>query len=331
MTRAPTQIALKLLAFAGVIFFATTAARAQGTTAAQFLELGFGARALGQGEAFTSVANDPSALYYNPAGLAYPASDAIKTGSGPYEFLAAHTLLIQDVQLSQVGIVRRPYGLSLSYLSLSGIESRTLETDAPGNVGASDMSFGASAADKFFGIGFGASAKFIHETLAGYSASAFAVDFGALKRFDDHPVSLGLDITNVGSGIRFIDQTYPLPLTTRFGVTYGLTHSFPHALTLQIDVPRDSGPILRLGGEYLGFGPIALRAGYRTVSSDQRTATLGKTLGTTVSGLGDFYGMYLGTGLHTPFGNFDYALVPFGELGTSHWFTFALNFGRAQR
>src|SRR5437867_5528229 len=41
-----------------------------GTSSATFLKIGVGARATGLGEAFVAVANDPSAVYWNPAGLA---------------------------------------------------------------------------------------------------------------------------------------------------------------------------------------------------------------------------------------------------------------------
>ena len=40
-----------------------------GTTGAQFLELEVSSRAMGMGGAFTAVADDISAVYYNPAGL----------------------------------------------------------------------------------------------------------------------------------------------------------------------------------------------------------------------------------------------------------------------
>ena len=41
-----------------------------GTASGTFLRIGLGARATGMGESFVAVANDPSAIYWNPAGLA---------------------------------------------------------------------------------------------------------------------------------------------------------------------------------------------------------------------------------------------------------------------
>ena len=40
-----------------------------GTTAASFLEIGIGSRAIAMGGAFVAVANDATALYWNPGGL----------------------------------------------------------------------------------------------------------------------------------------------------------------------------------------------------------------------------------------------------------------------
>src|SRR5205814_753634 len=42
----------------------------RGTTTANFLKLGAGARAVSMGEAYTAVSNDATALFWNPAGLA---------------------------------------------------------------------------------------------------------------------------------------------------------------------------------------------------------------------------------------------------------------------
>jgi len=44
-------------------------ANGAGTTAASFLKIGVGARAAAMGDAFTALADDPTALYWNPAAL----------------------------------------------------------------------------------------------------------------------------------------------------------------------------------------------------------------------------------------------------------------------
>ena len=320
-----------LVLFIASVFFLSASrayATGAGTTAATFLQLGYGARPVGFGEAFVPVANDVSALYYNPAGLAHPAAVDPKGGAGPYEVLASHALLVQDVRLTQAGFVRRPFGVSLTYLSLGGIEKRTTETaDPEGKFGASDMALSFSYGQKVSGVGMGVTGRYIRESIAGYSASALALDLGLLHRLESRPVSFGLSLTNLGPGMRFIDRTDPLPTVVRAGVTYGLSRDFPHSLTFQLDAPRGAGLVARFGLEYLGFGPIALRAGYRTFDKEQRAASLGTALGTTASGMSEFFGMYLGAGLRTPFGNLDYALVPYGELGTAHRVSFSLNFG----
>ena len=40
-----------------------------GETGLSFLKLGVGGRALGMGEAYSAVAADPTAMYYNPAAM----------------------------------------------------------------------------------------------------------------------------------------------------------------------------------------------------------------------------------------------------------------------
>lgn len=299
-----------------------------GTSAATFLQLGFGARPIGFGEAFVPVANDVSALYYNPAGLAYPGVADEKSSAGPYQVLASQALLTEGVKMTQLGLVKRPFGVSLTHMSLGGIEQRTTETAAPeAIVGASGLALGVSYARKVNGVGVGVTGKFIRETIANYSASAFALDLGALYRFESWPISVGLNLANFGTPIRYIDQSYPLPMIVRVGAAYGLTKEFPHAVVLQFDKPYGEGLAARLGFEYRGFGPIALRAGYRTYSGMQRSAALGNSLGSSASSLADFYGMTMGAGLRTAYGDLDYALVPSGELGTAHRISYSFNFG----
>src|SRR6185369_10023297 len=78
MTSSPRRIALAVSAVLALAGGAATPARAQfalgeqraGTSSGTFLKIGVGARATGLGESFVAVANDPSAIYWNPAGLA---------------------------------------------------------------------------------------------------------------------------------------------------------------------------------------------------------------------------------------------------------------------
>jgi hypothetical protein len=318
--------------WASILFFVFLAAglpaRASGpgTSAATFLDLGFGARPLGMAEAYAAISDDVSALHYNPAGLALP-QPASPEGSGAYEALFTHTLYVQGIALDQLGLVRRPWGVSVTSLRVGGIEGRVNESDAASNFDASDLALTGSYGRRFAALDLGATVKVIHETIGTASANGLAGDVGALHRFESAPVSVGVALANFGTKLRFIDESFPLPLVLRAAATYGQTKDFPHALSVQLDVPRDGDPVLRLGGEYRGFGPFSLRAGYRTASSNQRSAVLGRTLGSTASGFSEFYGLFLGMGLQTKLGSLDYSVVPYGELGLAHRMSLGLRFG----
>ncbi|MEK7744173.1 MAG: PorV/PorQ family protein, partial [Elusimicrobiota bacterium] len=293
-----------------------------GTSAATFLTLGFGARPLALGESFVALADDVSALHYNPAGLAFPSQGA------PYEMLFSHALHIQDIKMTQAGFLRRPLGVSVTHLTLDGIERRTSETAQPeGHFGASDLALAVSYGRRWEGTGRGVTTKLVRQQIGEYSATAYAVDLGALRRLERWPVSLGAGLANLGTPVRFIERSAPLPLSWRVGAAYGMTRSFPHILSAQVDFPRDNSPVFRLGMEYVGFGPFALRAGYRTSSNTQKDAVLGRALGSSASGIAEFYGMFMGVGFRSRAGSLDYTVLPYGELGSAHRFSFSLRFG----
>ncbi|MCX5797855.1 MAG: hypothetical protein NTY77_20385 [Elusimicrobia bacterium] len=256
-----------------------------------------------------------------------PASAALSTG-GKNELLFSQAMQVQGVSLSQVGFVRRPFGLSVTSLNVGGMERRTSETDNPeGTYSASDLALAASYGRVVGGVALGATGRLIRSEIGGTSAMAFAADLGALKRFEAYPVSVGASLANAGTKLRYLSESYPLPLIFRLGAALGMTKRFPHAVSLQLAFARDSEPVLRLGGEYLGFGPFALRAGLRTTTHEQRQAVMGKDLGSTSSGLSELYGFFIGLGVRSRFGNLDYALVPYGELGEAHRISFCLAFG----
>ena len=122
-----------------------------GTSAATFLNLGFGARPLALGESFVAVADDAAALHYNPAGLGFGPGLASRQSPRRYEMLASHALHIQDIRLS---VPLAPWGFSVTHLALDGIR-RTARIAARGHSGASDPMVGASYGKRPTDLGLG--------------------------------------------------------------------------------------------------------------------------------------------------------------------------------
>ncbi len=67
-----------------------------GTTAAKFLSLGIGPRANAMGGVYTAVANDPYAIYWNPAGIA---------SSDQFQALFTFTNLFAGINLDYFGLI----------------------------------------------------------------------------------------------------------------------------------------------------------------------------------------------------------------------------------
>ncbi|HTR80658.1 MAG TPA: PorV/PorQ family protein, partial [Bacteroidota bacterium] len=142
-----------------------------GTTAASFLEISVGAPAIGMGGAFVSLSNDPTALYWNPAGI------AMLTGT---DALLAHTDWIADTRFDFAGLVLPvgnfgTLGFSLTSLTMADMMVRTVEM--PEGTGeyfsASDLAAGISYARPLtdrFSIGF--TAKFIQQSIWHETANA---------------------------------------------------------------------------------------------------------------------------------------------------------------
>ncbi|MCG8372369.1 MAG: PorV/PorQ family protein, partial [Balneolales bacterium] len=116
-----------------------------GTTAADFLQIGAGARAVGMGGAYVAEANDVSSLRWNPAGAANI------TGN---ELLASHSAWVADLDYNFLGIVMSfenfgNVGVSLTMLSVPEMLVRTEDfQDGNGETfDAADLAFGVTYAN----------------------------------------------------------------------------------------------------------------------------------------------------------------------------------------
>ncbi|MBN1478885.1 PorV/PorQ family protein [candidate division KSB1 bacterium] len=280
--------------------FLSTGARSQGSssvtkvgiTAAPFLEIGVGAKAYGMGGAFVGTANDASALYWNPSGMA-----RLPRSEGSF----VHIDWLADINFDFIGFVLPAgrigsFGLSITSLSMDDMLVRT--EDRPTGTGeyfkTGSMAIGASYAINLtdrFSIGF--TGKYLREQIWKETATGIAFDIGTLFTTNFHGMRIGATLSNFGMDMRMagedllvyhdIDQTqmgnndkifaelqtesWPLPLTFQVGVAMEIIQSGVNRLTLALDAvqPTDNTESINLGTEYALREWVFLRAGYRNL------------------------------------------------------------------
>jgi hypothetical protein len=310
-----------------------------GASAAEFLQIGAGARSLGMGDAYTAVADGPDAVYWNPAGLSrmthteatysrteLPAGlshDFFAIGM-PSEFLQG-TVAFALTRLSQG---------SLALVNASNQSQGSFSPHSEVYALAYGRSFGANdiastsrdyfrenwnipRADRPYEnetepwtgeIAAGASMKLISENLGTRSASAFAIDAGGLFRPTDlHELILGGAVRNLGTKLRFISESEPLPAELAGSVAYELRDEDWRVLpAFELDVPYAGNVYAKLGAEAtkrISAGvSAAMRLGYTSVS---------------VADLGFLSGLTAGVGLNVGKFSFDAAFQPMTVLGES--------------
>ena len=313
-----------------------------GTTAAPFLNIGVGSRAIAMGGAFVSAADDASALFWNVSGIARLNRN---------EVILDHAEWIADINYDFAGVVWNmgPLGvLGGSFTSLSmGDMERTTEYQPEGTgelFSAGSFAIGISYARNLtdrFSIGF--TGKYISEKIFNSGAHGVALDIGTLYTTPFHDMKIGMSISNFGTKMQMqgrdmlvqydIDplragnnanlnanlQTdrFDLPLMFRVGVSMELLRSRAnHSLLVAVDAlhPSDNVESLNLGAEYRFMRMVALRLGYRQLFS--RDSEEGLTAGA------GFQYRFLGNlGLRL-----DYAYQSFGRLRNVNRFSFVLTF-----
>ena len=311
---------LVLAALAGAAPRAWAVNSYAGTSAAPFLKLGAGSRAGAMAEAYSAVAEDASALYYNPA--------AITLLTRP-ELAGAHTEHFQGMSYEFAGFVypfkreveysHHAFGAAIYNLSVADIERRTDDTqDSAGTFGAGDYSYNLSYAyrvDETFGAGV--TGKIIHQTIDSYGSMAYAFDAGlhySPRPGAARPVSFALVLKNVGTRPSFAGVSDPLPT----GVTAGIGYEpMRGKLKLDLDLTkyRDTDLYAALGGEYQHAFTKELGGAFRAGYSFARQDTEGLN------------GLTLGVGMtfQQRFG-FDFAWVPYGVLGNTFRYSLSLKF-----
>jgi long-subunit fatty acid transport protein len=312
-----------------------------GTTAAPFLGIAVGARALGMGGAFVAVANDATSLYWNPAGLAR-LSD--------YEVILVHTDWISDLSFDFVGAVfpikdAGALGVQITMLSMGEMEvTNELNQDGTGVFfDASDLAVGVSYALSLtdrFAIGF--TGKYIQQKIWHESADGVALDIGTLYTTPLHDMRIAMAISNFGTDMQMRGrdmlvlydpssikegnnsdilaelrtEKWPLPLNLRVGAAVDLLTKPDHLLTAAVSAqhPNDNTESVNLGAEYWYKKMLALRAGYKSLFL--KDSEEGVT-----AGVGFVPPLRASFGLHL-----DFAYEDFNRLGSIYKYSLSVTF-----
>jgi hypothetical protein len=312
-----------------------------GTTVAGFLELGFDPKGLAMGDACVSIVEDLSAIYWNPAGLAFMSGNEVFFTYQPWivdthTYLASAGIVVPSLGTFAFSVLGMNYGeMEVTTLEL---QEGTGENFSPADV-ALNLSYGRMLTNWF---GFGATAKYIHSSIYHSSASAMAVDLGIIIKTaflssssNRDGMKIGMSLSNYGTRMRYggldllrsIDispeesgnykdvkaefktDAWELPLIFRVGVSINPILTTKHRLTLSADAlhANNNNESVNVGAMYTlimpGIAQVFLRGGYRSLFMED--SEFGPTFGV---------GILLQSLQQTAI-QFDYAYRDIGILG----------------
>jgi len=290
-----------------------------GVTGFTFMKLGVGARPVAMGGAFTAVADDANALFYNPAGIGFYR-----------QFDARITMMqmLKTVSYLSGGLTipagkRLGVGLSLGFLNATDIRRDELGQEI-GSIGIYDLIAGPGLAWRFLpGLAAGLNSKVVYSRIDSFSTWTVSFDAGVLYQPIRH-LTFAASLLHLGPPRRFVQEWEYPPVNLRTGTAFKLPFD-KHYLLLagDISVYPDYGPNGSLGGEVkidlgsTGNRPrqaVYLRAGYQT----------GLRLGTWSGfsfGIGYEYLLTPGLGLTV-----DAVYLSYGILGSSERVSLGLRF-----
>ncbi|MFA5113062.1 MAG: PorV/PorQ family protein [Candidatus Margulisiibacteriota bacterium] len=264
----------------------------------EFLKLGAGARPLAMGDAYTGLADDSAAIFYNPAGLANLNFPEVMTMYNKY--------LVDSLQQA-AGIVY-PTRYGIIGVGYSGFNSGDIQGYDQNGAATTVFTTGSSCLTLALGrqfnpaLSYGISLKQVSEKLADNSASALAADAGLFYRINQN-VTAGLAATNLGAGLKFISDNTPFPTAYRGGLAFS-GRLYGDAVNLTGDlVSYADGTKMNFGAEYVLRNLLSLRAG---LSGNSLRA---------------------GLGVSANLFSLDYAYLGHQDLGAAHQVSVSLLFG----
>jgi hypothetical protein len=236
---------------------------AQTSTAVPFLLISPSSRNSAMGESGVAIADDVSAIFWNPAGLGFQKGMELSLNHSNWlpQFQQSDLFFEYAGYRMDIPSIGGTIGTALTFLNLGEFERRDEGNNSLGTFKSFEIAFTGSYGtqlDEDLGVGLGL--RVIHSSLSQVgtareqgsgTATAVAGDIGILYRptkfvipFTNTDIgnrfAIGASITNIGPSISYIDedQADPLPTALRLGYRYDLVREKYNTLTWTTDVTK---------------------------------------------------------------------------------------------
>ncbi|MDR3668631.1 MAG: PorV/PorQ family protein, partial [Ignavibacteriaceae bacterium] len=257
--------------------FPILGAQRVGISTAEFLKIGVGSRASAMGDAFVAVANDASALYWNPAGLVQFKDD---------QLLISHNMWVVDINHDFVGAVyhmdeTNAFGVAFTALSMQDMPVTTeFQPFGTGDYfGFGDIALAVTYSRKMTDqFSFGGTVRYIEETLDKLKMRGVMIDLGTYYWTGLGTTRFAVAVTNFGNqlapdgqvvliGKRSQSQwqAFSPPTEFRIGFAFEPYQDEINKITasIQLNHPNDNSENLSTGVEYNWKSTFYLRGGYK--------------------------------------------------------------------
>jgi hypothetical protein len=325
-----------------ILFAANLGAQSKvGTTVGQFLKIEPCSRLVAMGNAGSSLSDEASAAFYNPASLGELNGIDIQFTYNQWLADIKYNYATAAMNIEGIGT----FALQVTSLNSGDIEIRTVEKEKGTGLYydvtnlSIGLAYGILLTDR---VSAGIAVNFIQETIYNTSLYDYGLNFGVQYQTAIEGLRLGASVSNFGPRASYDGRdvyfnydadpakhgdnsalpsslrmgSYGLPTLFRVGVSYSLTFAEWNKLIVSTDAmhSNDNDERMNVGGEWEFLGSFAVRGGYRDLFLKDSEG-----------------GLVLGAGARVGFsGNakvsFDYAWADYGRLNGTHRFTVGIHF-----
>lgn len=236
-----------------------------GSTDAQFLKIGVSPRGTALGDAFIAVVAGAEATYYNSAALPWSKGTDVVFNHTQWFAGIKHEFAAAAMSFGDIG----SFGVSITGLYTDEMKVTTpLQPEGTGETFyAGNYRFGLSYA-RFLTdrVTFGASVNYIAMSLyKDFNANAVSMDIATMYVSDFRSFRFGMQISNFGSNIQYVNESYPLPTSFTFGFSLNAIEAETQTLLFSFSAvkPNEGRPLAQAGLEWNYSNTLFLRGGYR--------------------------------------------------------------------